>query len=280
MVNDPFTDKGAIRMMQSSLENTPRRLPYNSYMPPLSWGKVVARHAEDNTFDVALQNGSTFTHVQSCSPYLGSEVGLSYLPTHGLTNPVQTANGTWDIPTPSTKGDLYCVVAFLENSARQPKILGFFNPAQSEMTLSTLGAKLDRHESGVYHITLPTGHDEVHYPDGSYFVVGDTTSHDMTSENSAWNPPTQSSPMPIVFHHASGLSFEVQSNGDMTINIPASLNLSGSVSVGSGSHSVALADIIQSIFNSHTHTAPSGGGATSVPNTPMSGIGSVKLTTD
>ena len=259
-------------MIQSALEGNPRTHPFNASMPNLSWGKIVERHT-DGTFDVAIQNGSTYSHVQAGSPYLGSEVGLVYLPTHGLTNPVQTVNGTWDIPTQSTKGDLYCVVAFLENSARQPKIICFFNPSRSEMVFSTLGIYVNRLESGVYDVILPGSvHAERHFPDGSYIVVGDTTSHDMVSESPTWAPPTQSSPVPMVLHHSSGLSIEIDTTGKLTIN-PVN-----GVAIG-GTEAVTLASALTTWLNGHTHTSEAAGSPTSVPITPVSGIGSTVLTT-
>ncbi len=154
------------------------------------------------------------------------------------------------------------------------------NPAQSEMRFTSPGIRVDRHESGQYRVTLASGHDEQMWPDGTYFVIGDTTPHDMQQESPTWNPPTQPSPAPVVFHHSSGFEITVQPNGDTTINIPDSLNLSGNVSVGSGSHPVALADVLLSWLNGHTHDAPSGGGTTSAPITPVSGIAASKLTTD
>ncbi len=266
-------------MIQNSLESNLQKHPFNSYMPMLSWGKVVMRHPEDGTFDVAIQNGSTFNHVQAISPYLGSKVGLFYLPTHDLTNPIQTKDGVWDIPIQSTKNDLYCVVGFLEGSSRQSKILGFFNPAQTEMSFSTLGIKVDRHESGVYHITLPNGHDETHYPDGSYIVAGDTTSHDMTLENSNWSPPTQGIKMPFVFHHSSGTVIQIDATGKVTVT---SVNgvVFNNLTVGSGGHAVALADILTTWLNGHTHTSAASGSPTSAPITPVSGISSASLTTN
>ena len=238
-------------------------------MPSLTWGKIVGRNS-NNTFNIALQNGSTFNNVQACSPFLGSEVGTAYLPTHGLTNPIQTQDGTWDTPIQSTKGDLYCVVGFLEGSSRQPKILGFFNPQQTEMSFKSLGLQCSRHESGIYNITLPNGHDEKHFPDGSYIVFGDTTSHDMTTENENWNPPTQSTPIPMALHHSSGTTIHIDTSGNISVS---------NLTIGSGGHAVALADILTTWLNSHTHTSSTAGSPTSAPNTPVSGISSTNLTT-
>ncbi len=257
-------------MEHGTLRNARVKNPAKVGTPALSWGKVVKRNP-DNTVDIAMQNGGTFQHVQLASSLVGSQVGSVYLPTHDLTNPVNDPNGTWDLPTASGKGDLFAIVGFLGGSSRQPKVLGFFNPEQTEMNFKTLGLKVDRHESGIYHITLPEGHDEIHYPDGSYIVVGNTASHDMTSENPAWSPPTQMTPMPMVIHHSSGLMIEIDSTGKFSVS---------NLAIGSGSHPVALADLLTTWLNNHTHTSAASGSPTSVPITPVSGISSTKLTTD
>lgn len=258
-------------MRQSALIKGKTPHPYNTKMPSLSWGKIVHRNS-DNTVDVALQNGSTYQHVQIGANTLGSQVGNVYIPTHGLTNPVQTSSGVWDSPVDSTKGDLYVVLGFLDGMSRQPKILGFFNPQQTEMSFSTLGLQCSRHESGVYDIILPSGFSEKHFPDGSYIASGGTSSYDMKQENPNWNPPTQNTPMPFTFHHSSGTTIEIDTTGKLTIN-PVN-----GVEIG-GTEAVALANLVQAAFNSHTHNAPSGGGTTSGPTPNMSNIASSNLTT-
>lgn len=259
-------------MRQSTLTKTNRPHPFNQKMPVLSWGKVIARHAEDNTVDVALQFGAVYQHVQIASGILGSQVGSTYLPTHDLTNPVQTENGVWDTPTPSAKGDLLCVVGFLEGQARQPKILGFFNPNQTEMSFSSLGILVSRHESGQYNIILPDGQSETHFSDGSYFIVGNTTPHDMTTENKNWSVKPQGSPSPIFFHHASGLTLEIDTTGKLTIN-PVN-----GVEIG-GTEAVALASALSTWLSSHTHTSAVAGSPTSAPNQSLPNIASTQLTT-
>lgn len=272
------SDEGAVVLMRqhAALQNHKRQQPFTRNAGALTWGKVVARHPEDNSVDLAMQNGSTYQHVQVNSPFLGSQLGQVYLPKHDLANPVPSAGGTHDVPGASGKGDLYALVGFPQDS-RQPVVLGFFTPAQNEMTFQTLGIKVDRHESGVYHVTLPTGHDERHFPDGSYFVVGDTQSYDMTAENQNWNPPTQSSPAPVVFHHASGTTITIQPSGAVQINSVAGISLS-TTSVGQGTHPVAFADVLQSWLNGHTHTSANAGSPTSPPISPVSGISAASLT--
>lgn len=258
-------------MRQSGLTKSKDPHPYNTNMSTLSWGKVVARNS-DNTVDVALQYGSTFQHVQVCSNVLGSQVGSVYLPTHSLTNPIQTSSGVWDTPIVSTKGDLFCVVGFLDGSSRQPKVLGFFPPNQTEMSFSSLGIKVDRHESSTYHITLPSGVDEQKWADGSYLVAGSTSSYDMSQENPAWNAPTQSTPFNFVFHHPSGLSIEVDPTGKLTIN-PVN-----GVAIG-GTSAVALSGTLGTWLVGHTHTSAASGSPTSTPNQSLPNISATNLTT-
>jgi len=250
-----------------------------------SWGKVVARHS-DGTVDVAMQNGATYQRVPVESPALSSKNGQVYLPTHDLTQPIVDAHGVWDTPIAANKdkGDIFAHVAFLEGSTRQPIITGFFLPAQNEMSFQTPGIKVDRHESGIYHITLPSGHDEWHFPDGSYLVVGDTTTYDMTTENPNWNPPTQSTAVPIVLNHSSGTTIKILPSGEVEINSVAGITLSASAiasaTVGTGAHPVAFADVLASWLSSHTHTSEAAGSPTSTPIQSLPTIAATNLTTD
>ncbi len=254
---------------QNVLVNAGRPNLFATGMGALSWGKVVARNA-DGTMDVAMQAGGTYRHVQVSSWALGSQVGDVYLPTHDLAAPLPNAGGVWDVPGASGKADLFAIVGFLENNARRPIVTGFIGPAQSQMVFSTLGIKVSRHESGVYHVTLPSGQDEIHWPDGSYLTWGSTSSYDMTQENAQWNPPTAASG-PIVLHHSSGAQVTITAAGAIELT-PAAGQV---VSVGTGGSSVALADLVATAFNAHTHdvTTSSGSYTTGTPNQQMTAAG-------
>jgi hypothetical protein len=54
----------------------------------------------------------------------------------------------------------------------------------------------------------------------------------------------------------------LKDNGDIVLNTDSKIFLGGE----DGNHPVALADQIKDIFDTHTHSAPSGGGTTSIPN--------------
>ena len=260
---------------QGSLQNAQRPQPYALGIGALSWGKVVARH-EDGTVDVAMQAGGTYRHVPVSSWSLGSQVGEVYLPAHDLTSPTPNSQGPWDVPGASGKADVFAVVGFLEGNARRPIVMSFMPPAISQMVFQTKGIKVSRHESGVYHVTLPSGQDEVHWPDGSFLVWGGTASYDMAQENANWAPPTASAG-PITLHHSSGATVTITAAGEIQLQ-PASGQV---VSVGSGSSSVALADLVATAFNQHTHdvTTSSGTYTTGTPNQQMtsSGIGAADL---
>ncbi len=207
----------------------------------LAWGKVVARHPEDGTMDVALSQGSTLTHVPVAGPWLSTATGEVYQPYHDLTAPLPTPQGVWDIPIASGKTDLWVLVGFAQSNGQMhtpnaPIILGFLPTADSQMVFQTPGIAVWRHESGVYHVTLPSvgQHDEIHWPDGSYLVVGsDTAPTNMTAENAAWNPPTTATPLTWTMSLRGSLAFQTANwvsvqafgaTGDGTTDDAAAIN--------------------------------------------------------
>ncbi len=199
----------------------------------LAWGKVVARHPDDGTMDIALSQGSTLTHVPVTGPWLSTSAGQVYQPHHDLTAPLPTAQGVWDLPIGSGKTDLWALVGFVQSNGQMhtpnaPIILGFLPTSDGQMVFQTPGIAVWRHESGVYRVTLPAvgQHDEIHWPDGSYLVVGtDTTPHAMTQENAAWAPPTTATPAQVTYHHASGASLTIDSAGAITVNAASGQSL-------------------------------------------------------
>ena len=198
----------------------------------LYFGKVIAVHPDRGTVDVALDGagpgGGFYLDCAVGMPYAGSQTGLSYLPTVTLTTPIPGPDGTWDLATASGDRDVYCVVGHLRGLARQPVVLQWFVlPEGSQMLFETPGIRVDRHESGVYRVTLPTAgqHDEIHWPDGTYLLVGaNTTPHPMTTENPAWNPPTASAGS-WTLHHASGASVQIAPDGTITVNAASGQDL-------------------------------------------------------
>ena len=221
----------------------PKGQLYADVASRMVWGKVVARHPDDGTMDVALSQGSTLAHVPVGAPWLSNTAGQIYQPHHDLTAPTPHPDGVGDLPIGSGGTDLWAIVGFVQSNGQMktpnaPIILGFLPVSDGQMTFQTPGIAVWRHESGVVHVTLPPvgQHDEWHYPDGSYLVVGsDTTAHDMTTENAAWDPPTTDTPANVTFHHASGASFTIDSAG----NIAVSAAPSGTITLNGGTEGVA-----------------------------------------
>lgn len=190
-------------------------------MGSIAWGKVVARHPSEGTADVAFAEGGTIQHVPVlCSP-LSTEAGAIYQPAIDLAAPIADPDGVWDVPGPSGGADQWVAIAFVGGSVRQPLIIGSIPSRVGQMLTTTPGIALERHESGVYRVTTPAGHDELHWPDGTFLTVGqDTTSYDMTAENAAWNPPTLPA-LNVVLKHSSGASLTITPVGAVQVQAAA-----------------------------------------------------------
>jgi hypothetical protein len=153
-----------------------------------------------------------------------------------------------------------------------PRVIGFDYPLDSQLHLDEAGLSIDRHESGVYEVTTATGHNEKHWPDGSYIIFGpDTTSKNMSAiqgKGQPWSVPEGSS-INMVVHLAQGVDITIE-NGKLTAT---------NLTVGAGGHAVALADVLLAWANGHTHTSENPGSATSAPIQTLSGVAATKLTT-
>lgn len=221
--SDLFNGNGAGFAPQVALQ--PKGAAYAEAQSRLQWGKVVARHPDTGTMDVALSQGSTLRDVPVSGPWLSNTAGQVYQPHHDLTAPLPSTGGVWDVPIASGKTDLWAIVGFVQSSGQQttpngPIILGFLPDPDGQMVFTTPGLAVWRHESGVYHVTSPTvgQHDEWHWPDGSVLVVGtDTSPLAMIGENTAWDPPTMSTPASVTFTHASGASFTIDPTGNIAV---------------------------------------------------------------
>ena len=221
---DLFNGNGAGFAPQVALQA--KGVAYAEIQSRLQWGKVVARHPETGTMDVAISQGGTLREVPVSGPWLSNTAGQVYQPHHDLAAPLPSTGGVWDIPIASGKTDLWAIVGFVQSSGQQttpnsPIILGFLPDRDGQMVFTTPGLAVWRHESGVYHVTYPTvgQHDEWHWPDGSALVVGtDTTPATMTNENAAWAPPTTSTPAQVTFTHASGARLTIDPSGNVAVS--------------------------------------------------------------
>jgi len=241
----------------------PKGTAYAEPQSRLQWGKVVARHPADGTMDVALSAGSTLRRVRVAGPWLSTTAGQTYQPYHDLTAPLPSPEGVWDVPLASGGTDLWAIVGFLQAGGQQttpnaPVIVGFLPDNTSQLNLQTPGIAVWRHESGVYHVTLPTvgQHDEWHWPDGSALVIGtDTEPVDLTTENAAWAPPTMSTPASVTYQHASGAHVTIDPQG----NIAVSAAPGATLTFNGGTAGVArVGDAVQVDLSTGTGTITSG----------------------
>lgn len=214
----------------------------NPYMAQgtLYLAKVVAVHPDRGTVDVALDGagpgGGGYQECKVSVPYGGTQTGDSYLPTVTPARPVQQKNGLWDLAIASKERDVWCLVGHISGRARKPMVIAWLQPPEGQMLFQTQGIRVQRHESGVYRVTLPNGHDELRWPDGTFLTVGpDTASHDMTQENSEWSIPLASAAN-VVLQHSSGAKLVITPAGDIEVYPASGQNL---VLGGSGGANVA-----------------------------------------
>jgi len=187
----------------------------------LSLGRVQRRNPKNHTIDVVMATGGLIKGVKVLGNF-GASAGSQYIlpQTASVTASSNAYEEGAAYPVPGTD-DLYAIIGFLGNQTQQPICLGFLPPLQSQMFLSTEGARLDLHESGVYRVTLPDWHDEMHWPDGTYLIVGsDTTPHDMTTENPGWKPNTEVTGS-VTLHHASGAEIQIDPVGQVSVSSAA-----------------------------------------------------------
>ncbi len=233
----------------------------------LSLAKVIARNPAQGTVDLIMGHGGVWHNVRVMGGFSGDS-GHQYIPHFAPTVPFLTKDGTVDLPVPGQR-DLWAVVGYLDGNSKSGVVLGFLNPLSSQLYTKTPGLEVGLHESGTYRLTTPTGKTQVTWPDGTSLVVGeDTTPHDMASENSQWNPPTNATPIQFQFKHSSG--FTITFNGT-------------TLEIGAGTqHPLTFADALVTAFNAHTHnvTTSSGTYTTGAPTTAIveSDVASTALT--
>lgn len=253
---------------QSSVQQT---MPKSIRDPSgLYSGKVIDVHQAGSSVDVRLFSGDTLRNVRVLFNSASTTAGFRYLSSVQNVSPQQTAQGIQDTPLMSHAQDVIAVIAFLNHDWRMPRVIGFDLPLDSQLHLNEPGLAVDRHESGIYEVKTASGHHERHYPDGSYVIFGsDIAPKDMAAiqgRGQAWNVPTVAS-INMIIHLAQGVDITIEDGKLMVSNLI----------VGSGGHAVALADVLTTWANNHTHTTSMGD--TSVPNQTLSGVAAAKLTT-
>lgn len=235
-------------------QNSKQRSEWN--YPWLSLAKVIGRHPEKATVDLAMSDGGLYPDVPVLGLLSGS-AGQNYIPSFSPSVPYPTAAGTVDLAVPG-KDDLWAVVGYMGGNSKSAVVLGFLPPQVSQVFVKTDGLELELHESGVYSLITPDGATETTWPDGTFLRVGDSlTHHDMASENPDWNPPTSTTPVQFVFKHSSG--FTITFNGSV-------------LEIGAGSQqALTFAGPLASWLNSHTHSGvAAGSGSSGTPSTPIS----------
>ncbi len=202
-------------------------LAYNPYLDAtqLYLAKVIQVHPENGTVDVALSGtggqGGKYTNVPVLSWSMGSQVGEVYFPTIDQALPLTVPNGVYDQPVSSGGKDVWCVVGHLNGRANRPVVLGFLTTLNGQTNVSEVGMKVSLHESGIYHVVNKEGHYELHFPDGSYIIVGqDSSPLDMTSVNPNWNPATTTTPNNLTAHFQGSVNIiasEFNLNGEQLL---------------------------------------------------------------
>jgi hypothetical protein len=210
--------------------------PYSS-QTDIIYAKVVAVHSNTGTVDVALDGangqGGFYTNVPVLSWSYAAETGQTYLPSNiKLTTPMAAAQGTYDQPTSSGAQDVWCVIAHLSGRAQRPVCLGFISPLQSQIHTKDAGYDVKLHESGVYTVIDPTGNVTVGLSDGSSIVVGTTTTPvDMTTQNTAWNPKTTTTPYNVTMNLNGNVSITTKKNIALTVTGNITMTVQGNVTL-------------------------------------------------
>lgn len=169
--------------------------PYMAATPSLLLSKVIQFNPEQGTVDVAIDGanvqGGMLRDVPVFSWSAGTQTGQSYFPTVDLTQPVQTQAGTYDLPLPSGKEDVWALIGFLNGRGNRPVCVGFQQPLESTARSDAVGDAVDLHESGIYEITTKDGILQVGLPDGGLILIStSSTPVDMTTKNANWSPKT------------------------------------------------------------------------------------------
>lgn len=186
-------------------------------------GKVININTDKTTVDLKMSTGDTLRSVSILMNSANTLAGWRYLASITNVNPVQTGRGVDDVPLLSHKQDMLAVVSFLNGDFSLPIVIGFKFTLDSQMHLNEQGLFTFRHENGQYEVITKNNHHEIHYPDGSYFIVSPEatpTPKNMTNiqgpNAQGWSVPATAN-MNVFIHLAGGVDIKI-SGGTISIN--------------------------------------------------------------
>jgi hypothetical protein len=185
-------------------------------------GKVIAINPSDSTVDVALFGGQILRRVSVLQSTANTIAGFRYLASVANTDAAQkTDNGVVDKALLTHKSDTIATIVYVQGQALAPRVIGFTFPTDSQMHLDEQGLSIFRHESGVYSLIDKTGHQETHYPDGSYIIASSESTpapKTIKSGKSAqkWKTPSNAPNVNIAIHLASGVDITIK-DGKVTM---------------------------------------------------------------
>jgi hypothetical protein len=130
--------------------------------------KVISFDLYSKTVSAVSINDDSFCSFPNCQILCdlpqGYNFGTQYTPAF------QADTETSYIHSP---GDYYCVVAY-SGGIKNPVVVGFLPPKQTEMSIPEFGLYLFRHESDVVSLIRADGTVELYHPSGSYLKIGET----------------------------------------------------------------------------------------------------------